>query len=109
MQLRRMVTVAVVGGFLVVGGSGPAFAHDCTNTQKPVDSAGIAGTYNIATDTFTPNGSPGNPGFVLLVFPDGSTYLTFSHSGGAKHDYVVPGAKNCDGKGLDSLEACFGG
>ncbi len=94
--------------FAVVATAGPALAHDCINTQRS-GSGGIVGTYEIATDTFTPSGAPGQPAFVKIVFPDGSTAYLFVHSGGAVHDYVVPGAMNCDGKGLDNLDVCFGG
>jgi hypothetical protein len=62
--------------------AGPASAHDCINTQKPADTGGIAGTYYIATDTFTPSDHAGNAAFVLVVFPDGSSVLSYSHSGG---------------------------
>jgi hypothetical protein len=100
---------AIAGALATVAlAAGPASAHDCINTQKPADTGGIAGTYYIATDTFVPSDQPGNAAFVLVVLPDGSSVLSYSHSGGAIHDYVIPGAKGCDGKGLDNAEACFG-
>jgi len=85
----------------------PASAHDCVNTQR-AGKGGIVGTYDVATDTFTPSGAKGNPAFVKIVLPDGSSTYLFVHSGGPANDGVVPGAKNCDGKGLDLLSLCFG-
>ncbi|TCJ30416.1 hypothetical protein [Nocardioides jejuensis] len=86
--------------------AGPAAAHDCIQTQKDPSGGGVAGTYYIATDTFVPNGQA-HGGFIAVVFPDGTTIVSFNHPP-AMNDYVVPGAKGCDGKGLDSGEACFG-
>jgi hypothetical protein len=105
MRLGRVVAGAALAGSVLLGGAGTAWAHDCINTQRS-GTGGVVGTYDVATDTFTPSGQPGNGGFVQIALPDGSVAYVFSHSGGAKHDYVVPGAKNCDGKGLDTFEAC---
>ncbi len=106
-MLRRLIAGVIVSVFAVAVGAGPAAAHDCINTQRS-GNGGIVGTYTVATDRFVPSHAPGNPAFVKIVVPDGSTVYLFVHSGGARHDYVVPGAKNCDGKGLDNLEVCFG-
>lgn len=108
MNVRRLAATAVVTGVVVLSGASSASAHDCFNTQKAAGSGGTVGTYDVATDTFTPSGAPGNPAFVEIVFPDGSSGFLFIHSASAVHDYVIPGAKNCDGKGLDNFEACFG-
>jgi hypothetical protein len=86
--------------------AGPAAAHDCIQTQKNADSGGVVGTYYIATDTFVPSGQS-HGGFLAVVFPDGTTIVSFNNPP-AMQGYVVPGAKGCDGKGLDSGEACFG-
>ncbi|MDO7867648.1 hypothetical protein [Nocardioides jiangxiensis] len=87
--------------------AGPAAAHDCIQTQKDPTSGGVVGTYYIATDTFVPSAQFPHGGFVAVVFPDGTTITSFNNAP-AMQGYVVPGAKGCDGKGLDSGEACFG-
>lgn len=108
MLVRRLCAGAGLALAMVIGSSGAAFAHDCINTQRSGEG-GVAGTIDVATGVFTPSGAPGNPAFVKVVLPDGSVVYGFEHSGGAKHGYVVPGAKDCDGKGLDSAAACFAG
>ncbi|MGA8987731.1 hypothetical protein [Aeromicrobium sp.] len=50
-------------------------------------------------DTFTPSGAPGNPVSVEILF---------IHAAKGRRG-VLPGAKNCDGKGLDNFEARLGG
>ncbi|MDP9402575.1 MAG: hypothetical protein M3P85_04420 [Actinomycetota bacterium] len=47
--------------------------------------------------------------FARVVFPDGSAGYLLLHSGGALNNYLVPGAKDCNNKGLDNFDACFGG
>ena len=108
MLVRRLGAGAALALAMVVGSSGAALAHNCINTQRSGDG-GVAGTIDAATGTFTPSGAPGNPTFVKVILPDGSVIYGFEHSGGAKNGYVVPGAKDCDGKGLDLASACFGG
>ncbi len=108
MRLRRFAAGAVVAGVAVVGSGGSAWAHTCFNTQRS-GTGGTVGTYDVASDTFTPSGQKGNPTFVRVVFPDGSAGYVFLHSGGELHDYVVPGAKDCNNKGLDNFDVCFGG
>lgn len=108
MLVRRLGAGAALALALVVGSSGAAFAHDCLNTQRSGEG-GVAGTIDATTGAFTPSGAPGNPTFVKVLLPDGSVTYGFGHSGGAKHNYVVPGAKDCDGKGLDLASACSGG
>jgi hypothetical protein len=107
MLVRRIAKTAAMTGALVVLTAGPALAHDCYNTQKAAGSRGSVGTYTVATDTFVPSGATGNPAFVEIVFPDGRSAFLFVHSGGEKNDHVVPGAKDCDGKGLDAFSACM--
>lgn len=108
MHLRRLAAGAVVTGLAVVGSAGSAWAQSCFNTQRS-GTGGTVGTYFVASDTFVESGQRGNPAFVRVVFPDGSAGYVFTHSAGEVNDYVVPGAKDCDGKGLDNFEACFGG
>ncbi len=108
MRLRRLTAIAVVTGAFVLGGASSAAAVDCFNTQKAAGSGGTVGTYDVATDVFTPSDAPGNPVFVEIVFPDGSSNFLFIHAASEVNGYVVPGAKDCDGKGLDNFESCFG-
>lgn len=105
MRFGRIGTVLAPSGAAVVVSAGPALAHDCIQTQKDPASGGVVGTYYVATDTFVPSGQPGNAGFIAVAFPDGHTVVSFAHGG---PEGVVPGAKNCDGKGLDSFTACLG-
>lgn len=105
MFVRRLGAGAALALALAVGTSGAAFAHDCVNTQRSGEG-GVAGTLDLRTGQFTPSGAPGNPTYIKIILPDGSVVYGFDHSGGAKHDYVVPGAKDCDGKGLDAGSAC---
>ena len=106
MKLRYLAVVglAVVG---MVGAAGPASAFDCNNPNKAAGSGGTIGTYNVATDTFTPSGAPGNPVFVEILLPTGTSTFLFVHAAKGVGG-VVPGAKGCDGKGLDNFEACMG-
>ncbi|HUR24287.1 MAG TPA: hypothetical protein VMZ73_10485 [Acidimicrobiales bacterium] len=107
MRFRRLAAGVALTGVGLVGTAGAAFAHDCYNTQRS-GTGGTVGTYDVATDAFTPSGQKGNPAFVRIVFPDGSAGYLFIHSASEVNDYVVPGAKDCDQKGLDNFEACFG-
>jgi len=108
MRLGRLAAGTVIAAVGLIGVASPALAHNCYNTQRS-GTGGTVGTYDVATDTFTESGQKGNPAFVRLVFPDGSSGYVFVHSASEVNDYVVPGAKDCDGKGLDNFEACFGG
>ena len=93
----------------------PAQAFDCTVAKKPA-RAGAVGVVDITTDEFTPlksnPGTEGRPhgGFVALT--DGEvTTSTFLHAPEGVLPPVRAGGPqdNCDGKGLDSIEECFGG
>jgi hypothetical protein len=93
----------------------PAFAFDCTVAKKP-PTAGAVGIVNITTDEFTPlkknPGTDEKPHGAFVALTDGNISVsTFLHAPGG----VLPPARedgsqhNCDGKGIDSLEVCFGG
>jgi hypothetical protein len=112
MRYRLSALVAVVA--FALAAAVPALAFDCTPAKKP-PLAGAVGIVDITTDAFTPlKSNPGSEekphgGFVALT--DGSfTVSTFLHA----PDGVLPPVRsggpqdNCDGKGLDSLEECFG-
>jgi len=92
----------------------PAYAFDCAVAKKPAQ-AGAVGIVD-ADDNFTPlKPNPGTEeqphgGFVAFTDGENST-STFLHA----PDGVLPPVRsggpqdNCDGKGLDSIEECFGG
>jgi hypothetical protein len=93
----------------------PAFGFDCSVAKRP-PTAGAVGIVDVTTDEFTPlKPNPGTDehphgGFIALT--DGEiTFSTFLHAPGGVLPPVRSGGPqdNCDGKGLDSLEECFGG
>jgi hypothetical protein len=91
-----------------------AYAFDCSVAKKPAE-AGSAVVVDITTGDATPlKPNPGTEeqthgGFIELTDGEFST-STFAHA----PDGVLPPVReggpqhNCDGKGLDSLEECFG-
>jgi hypothetical protein len=93
----------------------PAFAFDCTVAKKP-PTAGAVGIVDLNTGDITfLKSNPGTeeqPHGAFVALTDGTfTTSTFVHAPGG----VLPPAReggsqhNCDGKGIDSLEVCFGG
>jgi hypothetical protein len=113
----RLRLSALSGAFLVaLVLAVPAQAFDCTVAKKP-PSAGAVGVVDITTDEFTPTkrnpGTEEHPhgGFVVLTDGETITTSTFLHAPQGVLPPVRPGGPqdNCDGKGLDSLEECFGG
>ena len=89
-----------------------ASAFDCTVANKPA-TAGATGVVDVRNDSFTPlKPNPGTfdrPHGAFIVFTDGeNSASTFVHA----PDGVLPPVReggpqhNCDGKGLDSLDAC---
>ena len=109
------LSAALAVAALALAVAAPANPFDCTVAKKPT-KAGSVGVVNTETGEFTPSKS--NPGteerphgaFVELQFGE-TTTSTFLHA----PDGVLPPVReggsqaNCDGKGLDSLEHCFGG
>ena len=92
----------------------PAYAFDCTVAKKPT-LAGAVGVVD-ADDNFTPlkpnPGTEEQPHGGFIAFTDGEVSVsTFLHAPDGVLPPVRPGGPqdNCDGKGLDSLEECFGG
>jgi hypothetical protein len=112
MQLRVFAaSSAVVLGLAIAA---PAFAFDCSVAKKP-PTAGAVGIIDFTTGEFTPLksniGTDEHPHGGFIAFTDGTnTVSTFLHAPGG----VLPPARgggsqhNCDGKGIDSLEVCFG-
>ncbi len=111
------IMAAVGAAALALALAVPANAFDCVVAKKP-PGAGSVGVVDINTGAFTPTkpnpGSEEQPhgGFVVLTDGEFET-STFLHAPG--DDGVLPPAReggsqhNCDGKGIDSLEVCFGG
>ena len=112
---KPLVAIAAAGvaSFALVGN---ALAFDCSVANKP-PGAGAVGTVDITTEEFTPTkNNPGTEekphgGFVVLTDGDTVTTSTFLHAPGGVLPPVREGGPqaNCDGKGLESLEECFGG
>lgn len=92
----------------------PAFGFDCTVAKKPA-AAGAVGVFD-AEGNFTPlkknPGTEEKPHGAFIAFTDGEVSgSTFLHAPQGVMPPVREGGsqQNCDGKGLDSLEVCFGG
>lgn len=112
--MRRLVAL-LLASVAALALAVPAFAFDCTVAKKP-PTAGAVAIVNETTGelTFLKNnpGTDEKPHGAFIAFTDGSvTASTFLHAPGG----VLPPAReggpqhNCDGKGIDSLEVCFGG
>ena len=120
-----MLVALIAAGSIAAATGGQALAFDCTVANKPV-GAGSAATVNITTGAETaskPN--PGtdqqiHSGFITVT--DGSFSAdVFAHAPTkAQAPFAEPGVnpgatqqelqgEGCDGKGLDTLDACFGG
>jgi hypothetical protein len=122
--LRRNIIVALLSVTVALATTTSAFAHDCFNPNK-TPGAGSKTTVVLAPN---PDDDPtavittgkGNGGFTTLdataVGIPGVTTIdvhTFGNQKGPKDGEVGPGAekagaKGCDGKGVDYIEACFG-
>ena len=112
MRLKAFAVLCTLTLVLVV--AAPAFGFDCTVAKKPA-TAGAVGIVD-ANDNFTPlkknPGTEERPHGAFVAFTDGEiSASTFIRAPGG----VLPPAReggsqhNCDGKGIDSLEVCFGG
>jgi hypothetical protein len=118
--MRRLLACLGVGGVLLVTAA-PAFAHDCFNPNKPAD----AGVNYTITSFDTTTGEPvfeqtgpgqGIGGFVTLAPSATGAPIAFEvHTLGnsSKEEVGGPGSMKpehaCDGKGIDYVDACFGG
>jgi hypothetical protein len=112
--MRRIIRDALIAtagtAAIVMAGAAPAFAHDCINVSAKTTNAS-AGTYDVATDTFTPSGAPGNKPFITIdaTGVGGGTFLLYIHPAGPHG--VLPAAEHsttCDAHGVTSVDACFG-
>lgn len=111
MKLRFLASLCVVG--LGLSLAVPAYGFDCIVAKKPA-TAGAAGIID-ANDNFTPlKPNPGTEEKIhggFIAFTDGvNSTSTFVHAPDGVLPPVRDGGpqKNCDGKGLDSAEVCFG-
>ena len=112
--MSRRITAATAAFALAFSATAPVYAFDCTPAKKP-PKAGAVGVVDITTGEFTPTKkNPGTEdkahgGFVVLTDGGEFTTSTFLH---APQGVLPPtreggSQQNCDGKGLDSIEACF--
>jgi len=111
-KVSAVCSIAVLALALAAPG---AYAFDCAVAKKPA-TAGAVGVVDVTTGSFTPlkknPGTEDKPHGAFVAITDGtnstSTFvrapqgvLPPAREGGSQH--------NCDGKGLESLEVCFGG
>jgi hypothetical protein len=107
---RKFLAAAGVTAVVLVAAV-PAYAFDCSVAKKPA-TAGAVGVVD-QNDNFTPlKPNPGTDEHLhggFIAFTDGTNSAsTFVHA----PDGVLPPVRdggpqdNCDGKGLDSLDAC---
>ena len=108
--MHRKILAGLCTVTVALGATSPAYAWDCIVAKKPA-TAGAVGV--VGDDGFTPlkknPGTPEKPHGAFIAIGDGadatSVYirglLPPVAEGGSRHD--------CDGKGLDSGEVCFGG
>jgi len=123
-RFRRLATTAGLVLVILVIGASAAFAHDCFNPQKNAHAPTAGVNYTITS--FDPvTGEPvfeqtgpgkGQGGFVAIapgVF--GNPVTLYTHTVGNNPHGVAggPGSQKpnhaCDGKGIDYIDACFGG
>ena len=109
LKLPILLAVSVVALVLAV----PAFAFDCTVAKKPPTAGAVVLITESGETPLKPNpGTEESPHGAFVAFSEGgfsaSTFIRAPggvlppvREGGSQHD--------CDGKGLDSLEVCFGG
>jgi hypothetical protein len=113
-MIRRLLAMSCAAA-LTLALAAPAQAFVCAVAKKPA-TAGAAALVDVNTGEVTPlKNNPGTEekphgGFIALT--DGTnTVSTFAHA----PDGELPPTRedgpqhNCDGKGLESLELCFGG
>src|SRR5215210_8024367 len=108
---RKLLGGSAAAVALMIGGAAPVLAHDCINVSAKTTSASV-GTYNVATDTFTPNlNANKHKPFVTIdaTGVGGGTFLLYIHPAGPHG--VLPSAEKsdfCNEHGVTSLETCFG-
>lgn len=124
-MLMRNRILSVAGGTaaLMMLAAAPGYAHDCFNPQK--DAHAPTGGVNYTITGFGPDGpvfeqtgnGKGIGGFVAIapgVFGNPATLYTHTlGNSSSKEEVGGPGSNKpehaCDGKGIDYIDACFGG
>ena len=120
-SIRWAAVAAVVAVFAFA--ASPAFAHDCFNPQKDAHAPTAGVNYTVVG--FDQNGpifeqtGPGKGigGFAAIapgVFGNDTTlYVHTLGNSSSKEEVGGPGSQKpqhaCDGKGIDYIDACFGG
>ena len=113
-MIRRLLAMSCAAA-LTLALAAPAQAFVCAVAKKPA-TAGAAALVDVNTGEVTPlKNNPGTEekphgGFIALT--DGTnTFSTFVHAPDGELPPIREGGPqhNCDGKGLESLELCFGG
>jgi hypothetical protein len=108
-DMKKFFVGAAISIGVVAASAAPAFAHDCFNASKKNADAANGGTVTITPPngfSFTPSGHPGNPAFATVTVTGAGTFENvFAHPAGPHG--VLPSADNCDGKGIDSIDACL--
>jgi hypothetical protein len=121
----RVLAAAVAAAAALALSASPAFAHDCFNPTKDAHAPTAGVNYTIVG--FDQNGpifvqtGPGQGigGFVAIapgVFGPQQTQTLYVHSIGNSSALEAVGgpgsqqpAHSCNGKGIDYIDACFGG
>lgn len=112
-MLTRVIALSSAA-LLAFAIAGQALAFDCLPVNKK-PGAGSVGTFNFITEEFTPaKNNPGDDNHShggFITFTDGElTADTFVHAPDGALPPVREGGPqhNCDGKGLDAADVCFG-
>jgi hypothetical protein len=112
-MIRSFLTVGAAGA-AALALAGNAMAFDCAVANKPATAGAVAIEDAEGNVTFLkPNpGTEEKPHGAFFAFTDGEqSASTFIHYKGGVLPPVQEGGpqQDCDGKGLESLEVCFGG
>jgi hypothetical protein len=124
MQLRKPIAAFAIALGGVALTAAPAFAHDCFNPTKDAHAPTAGVNYTITS--FNPDGpvfeqtGPGHGigGFVAIApsatgAPTTFYVHTLGNSSNGHEEVGGPGSQKavhaCNGKGIDYLDACFGG
>lgn len=112
-MIRPLLTMGAAGA-AALALAGNAMAFDCAVANKPATAGAVAIEDADGNVTFLkPNpGTEEKPHGAFFAFTDGEqSASTFIHYKGGVLPPVQEGGpqQDCDGKGLESLEVCFGG
>ena len=103
----RIVALAGAVALSITLTTSSALAHYCTPVNKQA-GAGSIGTYNVVTESFTPN----QRGGAFITVTDGATFSYDVY----RRDVLPEGAlaagsggdDQCDGQGVDNALVCLG-